>query len=199
LIDNSKINSNRGRKGKRLYGGGKVGRYNYAISGQGMFDTLKVIGDKRGFSSTKSIQECPNILQTFRDFIGIDLRILHVIRDPYDNITTMSRILGRNAYQAYRKACDTLNELRARENMLDVYIEHVIRNPKQQIARICEFFGLPAPNPYLSKCAKIVFKTPHHTKEERDWKSTDLETINDLIDKFNWLTYKKWKPKERAE
>jgi len=52
---------------------------------------LQVIGDKRGGETTMELTEKPekfSILKELNNTLGIPLKFLHVIRNPYDIIST---------------------------------------------------------------------------------------------------------------
>jgi len=52
---------------------------------------LQVIGDKRGGGTTMELTEKPekfSILKELNETLGIPLKFLHVIRNPYDIIST---------------------------------------------------------------------------------------------------------------
>jgi len=66
--------------------------YQYEISGQwqGKFESLRVIGDKRGGDVSCTIIEHPDLLQRVRTLVGVLLRLIHAIRNPYVNIAAIS-------------------------------------------------------------------------------------------------------------
>lgn len=68
------------------------GRYHYAVPGQwqGRYRTLRFAGDKRGASSATLLDQRPELLDRLRSVLGVPIRIVHVIRNPFDNIATMS-------------------------------------------------------------------------------------------------------------
>ncbi|KAL9978240.1 hypothetical protein ACROYT_G015735 [Oculina patagonica] len=70
------------------------GIYSYNVPGawQGTFNgKLKVIGDKKGGGTTMELTEKPekfSILKELNETVGIPLKFLHVIRNPFDVIST---------------------------------------------------------------------------------------------------------------
>ena len=57
---------------------------------QGRFETLRVIGDKRGGSVTRRLTDHPDFFERVRSLVGIPLRLVHVVRNPFDNISAIS-------------------------------------------------------------------------------------------------------------
>src|SRR4051794_27905037 len=84
LLDNSRRFA---RKGRAWTG------YTYGVPGQwqGRFDKLHVIGDKKGGRSTLQLAENPELLHRLRKTVATDIRFIHTIRNPYDNIATMHK------------------------------------------------------------------------------------------------------------
>ncbi len=59
---------------------GNRANYPYAVPGQwqGRFETLRVIGDKRGGSVTHTLADHPDFFERVRSLVGIPLRLVHV-------------------------------------------------------------------------------------------------------------------------
>ncbi|MDD4881572.1 MAG: hypothetical protein PHX10_08350, partial [Gallionellaceae bacterium] len=69
--------------------------YNYKVEGQwqGRYRKLKVIGDKKGGNTSLMLKN--KAFQTAVERIfKVPVKYLHVIRNPYDNITTMAANSG---------------------------------------------------------------------------------------------------------
>ena len=75
------------RSGRRWTG------FDYAVEGQwqGRYERLQVIGDKKGGVSTFRLGARPELLDRLRRVVGAEVRLIHVVRNPFDNIATMSR------------------------------------------------------------------------------------------------------------
>ena len=68
---------------------GNTSNYAYQVPNQwqGRFEHLRVVGDKRGGSAALAIGEHPNLLNRLRVMVGVRLRLIHVVRNPFENIT----------------------------------------------------------------------------------------------------------------
>jgi len=69
--------------------------YNYFVNNQwhGNFSKLTVIGDKLGCGTLYWIKERPWVINKFFKInANLKIKFIHVIRNPYDNITTMAKI-----------------------------------------------------------------------------------------------------------
>ena len=93
---------------------GNMGRlwtgYDYSVPNQfqGRFTRLKVIGDKQGGGSTRRLREDLGLIERLRRVVGVPIRVLHVTRNPFDNISRMtvnSRFDLQNTIQRYSGLC----------------------------------------------------------------------------------------------
>ena len=66
--------------------------YSYAVPGQwqGRFEEIQVLGDKKGGMSTVRLRERPELLDQLVELVGLPLKLIHVVRNPYDNIATIA-------------------------------------------------------------------------------------------------------------
>jgi hypothetical protein len=89
LLENSRKLAARGRG----YSG-----YSYEVANQwqGRFRELHVIGDKKGGGSSTRLHSNPGLLDSLCKTIGIKTKFVHVIRNPYDCITTITSRNTRN-------------------------------------------------------------------------------------------------------
>jgi len=164
--------------------------YSYAVPGQyqGTFRTLRLIGDKKGGKSTLRLGENPELFERLNDLVKCRIKVLHVIRHPLDNISTMilrhmpvGRELGtedfRDKIDLYFSKADINLKLISEGSMevLNVYHEDFISDPHTGIKEILEFVGLEPELSYIESCAGIVNETPHKSREKIAWPE-DLES-----------------------
>lgn len=71
----------------------KLGGYNYYVPNQwqGKVKQLKVIGDKQGEGTTLRIAASSRYISRLRQISDAELKFIHVVRNPYDNIATISQ------------------------------------------------------------------------------------------------------------
>jgi hypothetical protein len=191
LLDNSRRFA---RKGRAWTG------YAYGVPGQwqGRFDKLRVIGDKKGGRSTLQLAENPELLHRLRKTVATDIRFIHTIRNPYDNIATMhKRALEHNHHQAlsatvedYFSRCEMNANLKERMEkgvVLDVRHESFVENPKAMLRELCSFVGLGYDKDYLEGCASIVFSSSHKSRYDIEWDTSTLATVRTGISRFGFL------------
>lgn len=175
--------------------GRNMGDYTYQIPNQwnGKYRSLKVIGDKKGGNSTERLSKNPKLLKELYRIIKIKkIKFIHVIRNPYDNITTISKKHYNNnlkkAINYYFSLCKTNQDLRNRiENVIEIKHESFINDPKNCLKKICKFLELDTPTDYINDCSSIVFKNPRKTRYNINWNSEYIEIVKNKIREFDCL------------
>lgn len=176
--------------------------YSYAVEGlyQGRFTDLKVIGDKKGGKSTLQLGEDFSLFMKLKDIVGIPVKILHVMRNPLDNITTMiirnlpeNKKPDRNDFldkiDLYFKKAEINNNLMkfSKLDILDVYHEDFINDPVKELGKILHFIGLDPFPEYINLCSKKVYKEPHLSRTQLIWPQDLLDEVKARALKFSFL------------
>lgn len=176
-----------GRDGKTL---------SYFVSGQwqGRFARLDVIGDSKAGKSTQYLAENPALIQALQTTLKpARLKWLHVIRNPYDNISTLILRGGRtfdNAIERYFENCKALVDLRPHIRDEDVFAlrqEDFLEQPKRYLQRICDFLGVGATEEYLDACAGILYTSPARSRYRVDWSKDHIDRVKQQIAAFDFL------------
>lgn len=172
------------------------GNYDYEVPGQwqGRFSQLRVIGDKKGGTSTMLIGKDPALLSRLQQVVPHPIRYIHVTRNPYDNIATIARKDTRGdlraAIRLYFHLCQVNQEITKQVGQAAVLIlrhEDIIADPKAVLRRLAEFLGVPLPEDWQSACAKIVSPRPSHTREQLKWPDAAIKAIQNKITGFDFL------------
>lgn len=154
-------------------------RSNYAYqvpdSWQGRFEDLQVVGDKGGGWAAQWIGANPRLLDTLRATVGVPLRLIHVVRNPFDNIAAIAlwhRLTLDESIDFYFSHCDTTRTLHATadgDEVLTVHHETFVRAPEPTLRSVCDFLGLAVDARYLDACASVVFGRPTNTRLKVPW------------------------------
>ena len=164
--------------------------YDYKVPGQfqGTFTRLRVIGDKRAGRSTHRLGERPELLDTLRSTVGVPVQVVHVVRNPFDTITTMAwhgkRTLGP-AIAKYQRMSATVDEVRSRlrpEELLDIRYESFAEHPEQQLRDLCTFLGVAPTAAYLRDCASLVDSSPSRSRDRLPWSVDERRQVEALIE-----------------
>jgi hypothetical protein len=170
--------------------------YSLAVPGQwqGRHQKIKVIGDSKAGPSTRQFGQAPRLLDRLQATMAtIDLRIIQVIRNPYDPISAMMVRGGRsfeNAVDHYFDYCHTLANLHNRlpgSSLTAVHYEDFVRQPRQKLGELCQFVGVEAHDAYLEACTGIVKPVPDQSRQMVPWTPRWIGIVRDRISQFDFL------------
>jgi hypothetical protein len=175
---------------------GRHGRhYSYAVPGQwqGKFRHIRIIGDKKGEGSTLRLRANPELLRRLRNVVGVPVKIIHVVRNPYDNISTIAtrrRLSLQDAIAHYFALCDTVATTKTQipnTDLFEIRHEAFVANPHGLLQELCRFLGMEATDDYLEACAGIVFQAPRQTRTGAQWYYELIRLVQDNIARFPFL------------
>jgi hypothetical protein len=169
--------------------------FRYAVPGQwqGRFTHIRVIGDNKAEGATLRLRAKPDLLPRLQGLAGVPLRGIHVVRNPFDCITTMAtRAAQRQAERTggalpapdlwkaadrYVVLCEEVERLKRAlgDAMHEVRHEDFVAQPAEELRKLCEWLGLDAGSEYLAACAGIVWPNPRRTRDRVAW-PTDLRS-----------------------
>lgn len=163
---------------------------------QGRFEKLKVIGDKKGGGSTQRLRDNPDLLRRMRNTIKLKIKFVHITRNPYDNISTITLKTQQDNFnltggiEFYFSLCKTIAEIKKQINSDDLFEakhESFIDDPQPVLKRLCNFLGVEASDGYLNDCASVVFKSPHQSRHDVTWTPELIDRVKKRIDQFDFL------------
>jgi len=170
--------------------------YSWLVPGQwqGRFTSLQVIGDSTTGSSTQQLAEIPGLLENFRTIMGpVNLKFIHVIRNPFDPISVMM-VRGKrtfeNANEHYFDNCELLLNVRSQltaSSVLPIRYEDFVNQPEKNLTAICNFLGLEADPEYLQACAGILHASPERSRHLVKWEPEWIERVESRLKKYDFL------------
>jgi hypothetical protein len=181
---------------------GKWTKYSYKVAGQfqGKRGDIKVIGDKKGAKTTSRLISDNMLLNNFERMINLPLKMIHVVRNPFDNIATIilrakekGRICDENFFQsriAYyfnnaAKNQELINQYH--DQVLTIYHEEMIQSPKETLKKILDHFQLTAESKYYEACSKIVYTSPNFSRDKIIWPDHLKKLVNNQMHKYPYL------------
>ena len=186
VLEHARANADSGRKS---WG------YSYAVPGQwqGRWDRLEVVGDKRGRMTTDRLAAAPGLLDDLARAARMPVRVVQVVRNPYDNVATMhargSAPLGEQVTR-YRELCETVDRIAAGldgGSFHRLYHEDLVADTPGTLAALGGFLGVDAPEGYLSACDGVVFPSPHRTRDGAPWGTAERAALDALVAGTPWL------------
>ncbi len=175
--------------------------YSYEVPGQfqGRSEGTRVIGDKKAGRTTRRLGANPALLARLRDTVRVPLRMVHVVRNPYDNIATRHRRRPKDELRetierhfALCRAVSTIREVAGPGEILDVRHEDLIVDPSVTIARILDFIGLDADPEYLRAASGIVYAAPNRSRDQTKWSDEDRSDVERRIAQHDFLSDYSW-------
>lgn len=163
--------------------------YSYLVPNQwnGRWRRIRVLGDKHGGLCTRHISRDPSLVSAMARTMNARIKVVHAIRNPYDNITTMGRKAGIALPQAVdryidlSRRVDMIRRHIAPEDWFDIRNEDLIRDPALKIRQLVEFLGEEASPDYLNDAAGILLDQPRKTRSEAEWSPDLVARVDALI------------------
>lgn len=171
--------------------------YPYLIPGEwnGRYTTLRVIGDKKGAGSSEFFSKKPEIFNTVGLIFGLSIKYIHVIRNPYDMISTLFRKIQNPKTDNIRIVIDKfikriertadLKKMIPPEDWHDVYHEQLLSLPDENIISLFRFLDLEAPDGFIENCKKVIYPTPHKSRFDVSWSEADIEYVAQSLMRFD--------------
>ena len=169
--------------------------YDYRIPGQwqGRFRRLRVIGDKRGGTVAQTLARHPDFFDRLRATTGVPLHVIHVVRNPWDNIAAMSiwhEIALEEAIDYYFSHHDSTARLTAlcgEGRVLTVHHEAFVTDSEVVIGRLCAFLDLECYPGYLEACRGRVFPRPTFTRLKVRWTPALVKRVEERARPYDFL------------
>jgi len=207
ILNGWRNNSTRG-KGYTLYVDGLYqGRY---------VDHIDVIGDKKGDATATMLVKSPdkwlNVFKIIKSLAG-SLKVIHVIRNPYDNIATSIfyvTISDYNNFGSFKKLNKTLiisskiivgqieryfkyfqaivdAQKRYDLSVVEIHNKNLVSDPRGTLLKMCNNLGVTCSDNYLEICGNKIYKTESRTRHMIKWTNKQLKMIRRNIKKYDSL------------
>lgn len=174
---------------------GHRGVYSFRVPGawQGRWRQLRLVGDKRGGHLARILPDHPDLLERFRRLTGVPLRLVHVVRNPWDNVAAMAihnRLSLSDSVDFHRRLCASTGPLVRRlegRELITLHHEHLLKQPEDELRRLATFLDLPAEAEWLQACAAVLFPRPTGTRHRLNWSAELIETVGETAKTWPFL------------
>ena len=166
--------------------------YDFPGTHQGTFEHLLVVGDKHAHRASRQIQNDPLVLDRLRRIVSVPIRVLHLTRNPFDNITSLakpsmvdrrdrslSRVIER--YRGFADATDDASRRMEPEELLTLSYESVSADPARRMSEICQFFGVNATESFLETCTSTIRPAASRSRDRITWPTEERQRVEELI------------------
>ena len=180
-------------------------------SWQGAFeeDRLLVIGEKSGAVTAQTYDNDPwsfiEALEDLRHTVQVPIKVIHVIRNPYDIISTrllyadgktrkskvhatvdMKHVSPRNLSSQVNRTIhlvENVQELLQNCSLdsLEIHTADLVLNPKHVMNNLCMFLGVECSQDYLRKCSDKIFARQSQTRHLVEWPDWLIEKVYQMI------------------
>jgi hypothetical protein len=162
--------------------------YNYTVPGQwqGKFRSLEVIGDKKGGDSTLQLRQNPGLLDKLEAKLNMPMLGIHVQRNPFDNIATISikdnKTLDR-AIDFYFELQETNGKLEEwfGDRILVFRHEALIESPKEHLSMLATHLGVAEDQSWIDACADVLFDSPNKSRHKVEWPTEAIDKVHSRI------------------
>lgn len=169
--------------------------YDYQVKtqSQGQSTEVRILGDKKANGTIRLLRAAPRLMEQLDSLLPVPFSLIHVIRNPFDNIATKARRSGvslRLAAERYFANAEVISRLQKRwpDQVHDIYLEDLIVDPPGTLRRLLEAIGVGAIHEkYLRDCAAIVFKEPRKTRQTVVWEPALVRSIQSNLERHSFL------------
>ncbi len=174
--------------------------YSYFIPGEwnGRFTTLKVVGDKKGGGSSEFFTKKPEVFDAIGTRLGMPIKYIHVIRNPYDMISTLftktqnpktdNIVITIDKFIKRIERTAELRKLIQPDDWHDVYHEKLLSLPDETILNLFRFLGLEVPEGFVENCRKVIYPSPHKSRLDVSWSESNIEYVSQNLARFEHLS-----------
>lgn len=176
----------------------KAGRrwegYDYRIGTPGAdgYRNLAVIGDKEAALSTVRIGRDFSLVERTAETVAIPLKLVHVVRNPFDNIATMYlrgrypilRLPLAACIGDFARMAQTVERVKSGNRQGDVFelhFETLVERPRESLERLCSFLALDPEGDHLDAAAAIV-QAPKPSRDRVAWSTSDVRAVEAIIE-----------------
>lgn len=171
--------------------------YKYKVRGGFQGETIKplILGDKKGGGSTRIIRKHEAVFEKIYQAFDNKLKIIHVIRNPMDNIAAFAHYWGEELGMAqvdrYYENMETVLKLKSKYPKIFHTINHsaFIKNPRLQLIRLFDFLGVSPEKQFLDSCTELVKPVENKRSEQLNWPIMLEEIIKNKNIQFNLTDY----------
>ncbi len=182
--------------------GCKTTRYTYNVSQQfqGTSEAIRVIGDKHGESTTLRLRACPWLFEHVKNIVGIPIKYIHVIRNPFDNIGSMCRrgdLPLHDGIEYYFSLCETVDTIRTHihpDDLFELRHESFIDAPGSSLQQLCQFLDIEVSDAYVADCTAIVYPSPTPSRTHTQWTSDAIAQVQERLAMFSFLSGYAYEP-----
>jgi hypothetical protein len=154
---------------------------------------VRIAGDKVWNPATLLLHGDHGLIPSLEERLGVPVRIVHAIRDPFDTIATMHRRSGASVadrirwYFIHCEAAAAIRERMSDGRFFDSHHADLLASPAVELERLCGFLGVSVDTEHVTAVARVLFDRPRRTRDGAAWRAADIEAVRAGIARFPFL------------
>ncbi len=161
---------------------------------------LRVLGDKKAGRTALLLAHDSRLLDRLQATIRLPLKCLHLVRNPFDMITTDA--YGGHAKQrqitpeVFDRTCreffdrfDAMTRLISSKRF-DVYTvryENLLNNPAAELQYLTAWLGVDSEPAWHDACCRHLFRSPHKSRSTYAWSGREIHRVTECIGRCDFL------------
>jgi hypothetical protein len=184
------LSAGQAKTGRASYG------YQYAYDNlhQGKSESLRVIGDKKGGSTTQQLFKNEFALDAFAQFVQLPLKVIHVTRNPFDIITTKAGYKNLKPVELDARGINKSIEVITQEAQTNQKIiasgkyqihsfahEQLILDTEQTLKELFAFLELEIDSTFINTVANKLYKKTSNSRSKYSWSAREISMVESGI------------------
>lgn len=155
---------------------------------------IQIAGDKIFNPATLLLHGDHGLIPSLEERIGVPVRFIYAIRNPFDTIATMHRRSGApiaDRIRWYFMHCDATEAIRARlpaDRFIECHHDDLLSTPALELERLCGFLGIEVDAAHLGGVGAMLFAAPRRTRGNVTWSEPDVLAVREGIGRFACLS-----------
>jgi hypothetical protein len=161
--------------------------YSFPGHAQGTFDRLRVVGDKKAGNSASRMHENPELLHRLKSVVGVPIRVIHISRNPFDNVASMHRNRTKplaEALERYRRFATAVDDARTQlepDELMEFNYETFAADPAPYLRDICRFIGVDGSDDFILASAALVKPSTNRSRDTVTWPPDVRQQVEEMI------------------
>jgi hypothetical protein len=154
---------------------------------------VAIAGDKVWNPATLLLHGDARLLDRLETVLGVPVKMIHAIRNPFDVIATMHARSGASLadrarwYFMFSEAVAALHARVDPSRFIDCWHEELLEDPAKEIERLTTFLKLDCPRSYVDAAARRMFREPKTTRTNVEWDAGIEQRIRQRMLEFPFL------------
>jgi len=182
-------------KAEKIIDAQHKGTYDYVLTqaDQHNVEELLCLADKSGPWLAAGLRNDHSFVQKIQKHLNIPIKLINVVRNPWDNIAVM-RIVGQKIAM-YKNRCEGIAIAKLHHDVHDLYLDELTQQPRATMNKLITFLGLPLYEKYGQIVQNLVWRKTHSRRNEHKWTDYEIGQTWKLIETYEWLHRYKFKEK----